>query len=279
VIAKAFGGDPNKAAGWLKARWYQLRGRPVPGTRGKSIHAALVDPDVLELAFFPISARKKLAAKGHAMPDGSFPIRHTGDLKNAIKAHGRAKNKEAVKRHIKKRAAALNAEHLLPEEWKKRKQTTSSSDTTLSLAFEEARHPRDPEGRFRAILGHLIAAERLINGGDRAGAMSRLGEAQRHADVSGSVSLRRVIPDAIGALQDGDSRSAATHVQVGRRYATNLANHARHQVHGAGTGTRTPPPGYTYDPELSDGLTAGFVDDHGDQVHIRRRDLQPGYVP
>jgi hypothetical protein len=35
VIAKAFGGDPNKAAGWVKARWYQLRGRPVPATTGK----------------------------------------------------------------------------------------------------------------------------------------------------------------------------------------------------------------------------------------------------
>lgn len=133
VIAKAFGGDPNKAAGWIKARWYQLKGLPVPGhsSKGGAVHAALVDPDVLELAFFPISTRKKLAAKGHAMPDGSFPIRNTSDLKNAIKAHGRAKNKAAAKRHIIKRAHALGAHHMLPDEWKKRKQTVSagSGDT------------------------------------------------------------------------------------------------------------------------------------------------------
>ncbi len=35
VIAKAFGGSPEKAAGWVKARWYQLRGRPVPGPNAK----------------------------------------------------------------------------------------------------------------------------------------------------------------------------------------------------------------------------------------------------
>jgi hypothetical protein len=39
VIAKAFGGDPNKAAGWIKANWYRMRGLPVPGTRGKKVTA------------------------------------------------------------------------------------------------------------------------------------------------------------------------------------------------------------------------------------------------
>ena len=53
-----------------------------------------------------------------AMPDGSYPIRDVGDLKNAIQAFGRAKNKPAVKRHIKKRARALGATKLIPEHWK-----------------------------------------------------------------------------------------------------------------------------------------------------------------
>lgn len=62
--------------------------------------------------------RKKLAKKGHAMSDGSFPIANKADLKNAIQAYGRASNKAAVKRHIIKRAKALGATNLLPDSWK-----------------------------------------------------------------------------------------------------------------------------------------------------------------
>jgi hypothetical protein len=53
-----------------------------------------------------------------AMPDGSYPIRDVGDLKNAIQAFGRAKNKPATKKHIKKRARALSCADLLPANWK-----------------------------------------------------------------------------------------------------------------------------------------------------------------
>jgi hypothetical protein len=65
------------------------------------------------------AARDKAADKGHAMPDGSFPIRDRRELAKAIKAFGRAKDskKPAVKRHIKKRAKALGATSLLPDSW------------------------------------------------------------------------------------------------------------------------------------------------------------------
>jgi hypothetical protein len=62
--------------------------------------------------------RAEYAGRGMAMPDGSYPIRDVGDLKNAIQAFGRAKSKPAVKRHIKKRARALGATELIPEHWK-----------------------------------------------------------------------------------------------------------------------------------------------------------------
>ena len=61
--------------------------------------------------------RRKAAKSGHALPDGSFPIDTVQDLKNAIQAFGRAKNKSAVKAHIIKRAKALGATNLLPEGW------------------------------------------------------------------------------------------------------------------------------------------------------------------
>lgn len=62
-------------------------------------------------------ARQRAADTGHAMPDGSFPIRDRQELAKAILALGRAKNPDAVKRHIIKRARALKALDLLPESW------------------------------------------------------------------------------------------------------------------------------------------------------------------
>lgn len=62
--------------------------------------------------------RQRLAAKNQAMPDGGFPIRNIADLKNAIQAYGRAKDKPAVKAWIKKRARQLGREGLLPKKWK-----------------------------------------------------------------------------------------------------------------------------------------------------------------
>lgn len=71
-----------------------------------------------ELAGPSAEVREKLAKSGEAMPDGSYPIRNVSDLKKAIKAYGRAKNKTAAKKHIKKRARALNRYDLVPEDWK-----------------------------------------------------------------------------------------------------------------------------------------------------------------
>lgn len=66
---------------------------------------------------FADDERKKLAASGAAMKDGSYPIETRSDLENAVHAFGRAKNKAAVKRHIIKRAKALKATDLLPADW------------------------------------------------------------------------------------------------------------------------------------------------------------------
>jgi hypothetical protein len=73
--------------------------------------------DELTLRSVSTDERDKLAKGGKALPDGSFPIASVSDLRNAIKAYGRAKNKAAAKRHIIKRAKALGRTDLLPEEW------------------------------------------------------------------------------------------------------------------------------------------------------------------
>lgn len=73
-----------------------------------------------ELANISLRARKRLAGEGKALPDGSYPIRNEGDLKNAIQAYGRSKKSDRakVRRHIVKRARGLGKSELIPEEWK-----------------------------------------------------------------------------------------------------------------------------------------------------------------
>jgi len=73
-----------------------------------------------ELADFSPKQRERLAKEGKALPDGSYPIRNTADLKNAIQAYGRSKESEraSVRRHIIKRARALKKTELIPDEWK-----------------------------------------------------------------------------------------------------------------------------------------------------------------
>jgi hypothetical protein len=73
-----------------------------------------------EFGYISRDEREKLADKGFALPDGSYPIRNVEDLKNAIQAYGRSKESDRakVRKHIAKRANALKVRHMVPEEWK-----------------------------------------------------------------------------------------------------------------------------------------------------------------
>jgi hypothetical protein len=85
---------------------------------------------ISELASISEAERKNLAKKGKALPDGSYPIRNEHDLKNAIKAFGRAnpEDRDEVKAHIKKRARALGKVKLVPEDW------MTESDMTYAVS-------------------------------------------------------------------------------------------------------------------------------------------------
>jgi hypothetical protein len=67
---------------------------------------------------FTADQRKAAAAKGEAMPDGSYPIANRDDLKNAVRAVGRASDPDKAKAHIKSRAKALGCTGDLPDTWK-----------------------------------------------------------------------------------------------------------------------------------------------------------------
>jgi 2'-5' RNA ligase len=73
--------------------------------------------------------RRVLAATGQAMKDGSFPIANVADLRRAIQAYGRAKNKPKAKRWIMRRARELKRPDLLPEAWGAR---TSNSTKVIT---------------------------------------------------------------------------------------------------------------------------------------------------
>jgi hypothetical protein len=72
---------------------------------------------MLQAKQFSTEKRQKLAKSGKAMPHGGFPIENAQDLRNAIQAFGRAKDKAAAKAHIIKRARALGLTKMLPKDW------------------------------------------------------------------------------------------------------------------------------------------------------------------
>jgi hypothetical protein len=67
---------------------------------------------------FSRTQRDNATEKGEAMDDGSFPITDKDSLGRAIKSVGRAKDTEAAKAHICKRAKEMGAEDMLPDDWK-----------------------------------------------------------------------------------------------------------------------------------------------------------------
>ncbi len=92
---------------------------------------------------FTAEERRKMADAGEALPDGSYPIPNVEYLRKAIGALGRASQHgdyERVKRHIVKRARALDALEELPKDW----------DVTAAVPFrspfDESKHRRKPRG-------------------------------------------------------------------------------------------------------------------------------------
>ena len=72
--------------------------------------------------------RDTMAESGMALPDGSYPIKDATDLRNAIQAFGRAKDKDKAKAHIMKRARDLGQEEMIPENWSSGEKTAAKWD-------------------------------------------------------------------------------------------------------------------------------------------------------
>jgi len=90
-----------------------------------------IEAEAAELALkraYSDDTREEMAKEGMAMEDGSYPIKDEADLRNAIQAYGRAKDKDATKAHIIKRAMDLGLEELIPENWVPKKVQEEAAD-------------------------------------------------------------------------------------------------------------------------------------------------------
>lgn len=118
-IASALVAAALSARNWIAWRHAPSGGGSSVTSPDTSDHGNITTPDAADLN---AAARRYAASQGWALPDGSYPIRPANmhglrDLAKAILAIGRASNPMTVKRHIIKRARALNAVSTLPKSW------------------------------------------------------------------------------------------------------------------------------------------------------------------
>lgn len=117
------------------------------------------DDDDLEVKrMYSEDQRSAMVEAGEALPDGSYPIKDEADLKNAIQAYGRAKDKEAAKAHIIKRAKDLGLDEMIPTTWP---EATDEAEAMDNPAEEAADGEKSAENEFAAALieFELLAAE------------------------------------------------------------------------------------------------------------------------
>jgi hypothetical protein len=139
----------------------RLEGAPVT----EDMLRGIVDARVAELAKADLSAagRKKAAASGAAMPDGSYPINTKADLRKAIKAVGRGgADHDKIRAHIVKRAKALGLEALVPDNWNpdgSTKDATKSDEPDTAVSPETVAKAEEILRDVRALAPSLVKAD------------------------------------------------------------------------------------------------------------------------
>jgi len=109
----------EKGAGFMCKASGQMVAEACPECKSNCsmMHKQEEEAELYFKRMFSDEQRQEQAKKGNALPDGSYPIVNETDLKNAIQAYGRAKDKDKAKAHIVKRAKSLGKEDLIPENW------------------------------------------------------------------------------------------------------------------------------------------------------------------
>lgn len=179
---------------------------------------------VLELATFSASERRRLAGTGAAMGGGSFPIRNEQDLRNAIRAIGRAKNPAAAKRHIIQRARSLGLTSILPESWR-----TVSMAVPIDLARKMTSDGRPSfkgnGGRYRH--GFVPVNEAAVTAKAKGSPIARRRIKRLYGGAKAGKTTLEVSGGGSGSAKTpGQVRGAAVAVQRDRAPGSNVRNTA-----------------------------------------------------
>ena len=164
--------------------------------------------DFVQNREFSDEKRKELADKGHAMPDGSFPIETVTDLHNAIQSIGRSKNYAKTKAHIIERAKALSATSILPDDWKINKFIDDVKDVFqkaigTSSSVDQERDERTVENYVRQSANTNVAAPQpndyTIGG-------NTMSDITTEPDPKGNIAVQKDFPTASGTLVNQETR-------------------------------------------------------------------------
>jgi hypothetical protein len=177
----------------------------------ESTHSSKSDDGDLSKREFSQDERDDAADSGAAMPDGSFPIKNKKDLKNAILAHGRAKNPAKAKAHIKARAKALGAADLLPDGWGSGKSDKVTKEFSMPSSATSGISDYDQEG------AHLKKPTKKTDDGDLAKREFKGNQHRKGGTVADkmraanrlSMTAHQMTTDARQSTDEDDHRSAA----------------------------------------------------------------------
>ena len=167
----------------------------------------------LEERTFSTAERDKLAAKGHAMPHGGFPIKNAKDLENAIQALGRAKNPQAAKAHINARPSA-GADRQIPDAWDLQESAKTAGYSVTPSPFSTSK-----TSNWIARVGGLPAyiqnvAKGIMKSGKTVSQAIQIaiGTVKRWASGAGKVSPE-VRAAAAKALAEWEAKRAESHAK------------------------------------------------------------------
>ena len=149
--------------------------------------------------------REALAARGAALPDGSYPIKTVADLKNAIQSFGRAKDPAKVKQHIITRARALGAVDQLPEAWNVKKSPVIDTIMEMyekSVSGDSVKFDQASYDTARKALAQLIITE--------AGEMADSGSDERDSIETLLSALKHLFNFYDGETQEGETPDSDT---------------------------------------------------------------------
>jgi hypothetical protein len=152
--------------------------------------------------------RKKAAASGAAMEDGSYPIKTKADLRKAIKAVGRGGTEhDKIRKHVMTRAKALGLEAMVPTNWNANGslKTADKADADGELIAKAEQVLRDA----RALAPSLTKADEG-DGGDAAA--SGAAEGGETGDITGAdeaiACIARLIISEAESLAQGNLNEA-----------------------------------------------------------------------